>query len=77
MASIQVKLDSIDSVKSFVNIVSQSEYEVDITSGRYTVDAKNIMAIFSLDLSKPLTVDIHADAPDAQALLDELQQFTP
>ena len=62
MKSIKVYLDTIDKVKGFVNVVSVCDGDFDLSSGRYTVDAKSIMGIFSLDLSKPLTLNIHDDA---------------
>ena len=55
----KIRLDSIDAVKNFVNKVNLYSGDVDIVSGRYTIDAKSIMGIFSLDLAKPLTVVIH------------------
>ena len=61
MKSFNIMLDSIDKVKSFVNIVAKCNCDVDLTSGRYVVDAKSIMGIFSLDLSKPIKLDIHCD----------------
>lgn len=73
MKTFNVKLDSINSVKNFVNIVSKYDYEIDLTSGRYVVDAKSIMGIFSLDLSKPIAVDIHS--ADAEDLVSELKEF--
>ena len=73
MATFNVMLSSINDVKNFVNIVSKYDYEIDLSSGRYVVDAKSIMGIFSLDLSKPIKVEIHAD--DCDALIDELKPF--
>ena len=58
-------LKSINDVKDFVNIVNRYDFDVDLTSGRYIVDAKSIMGIFSLDLSKPIKVEAHADGIDA------------
>ena len=55
----KIRLDSIDAVKNFVNKVNHYSGDVDIVSGRYTIDAKSIMGIFSLDLAKPLTVVVH------------------
>lgn len=55
----KIRLDSIDAVKNFVNKVNLYSGDVDIVSGRYTIDAKSIMGIFSLDLAKPLTVVVH------------------
>ena len=61
MNTFQILLSSINDVKNFVNTVSKYDYEIDLTSGRYVVDAKSIMGIFSLDLSKPIKVEIHND----------------
>lgn len=73
MKSITIALNSIIDVKEFVNIVSKETCEIDLVSSRYVVDAKSIMGIFSLDLSKPIRLDIHAD--DCDALLAELDRF--
>ena len=64
MISFKISLNSIDDVKNFVNIVTGCPYDIDLTSGRYVVDAKSIMGIFSLDLSKPIEVNIHNDSAD-------------
>lgn len=55
----QVDLNSINKINDFVNIVSQIEDNIDLVSGRYVVDAKSILGIFSLDLSKPLNVEFN------------------
>lgn len=73
MVTVNVLLSSINDVKNFVNIVSKYDFEIDLASGRYVVDAKSIMGIFSLDLSKPIKVEIHTD--DAEAILAELKPF--
>lgn len=61
MKTIQVSLNSIGKVKSFVNSISQFDFDFDLISGRYVIDAKSIMGIFSLDLSKPIDLAIHTD----------------
>jgi len=61
MKKVTVSLASINDVKSFVNIVSKYDFDVDLISGRYVVDAKSIMGIFSLDLSKPIDVEVMTD----------------
>ena len=61
MKTVQISLDSIDKVKSFVNAITQFEFDFDLVSGRYVIDAKSIMGIFSLDLSKPIELVIHAE----------------
>ena len=61
MKTVQIYLNSIDKVKSFVNAITQFEFDFDLVSGRYVIDAKSIMGIFSLDLSKPIELVIHAE----------------
>ena len=61
MKTLQISLNSIDKVKSFVNTITQFEYDFDLISGRYVIDAKSIMGIFSLDLSKPIDLAIHTE----------------
>ena len=61
MKTVQISLNSIGKVKSFVNTITQFDYEFDLISGRYVIDAKSIMGIFSLDLSKPIDLAIHSD----------------
>lgn len=64
MRKLQIQLKTINDVKDFVNIVGKCSYDVDLSSGRYVVDAKSIMGIFSLDLSKPINVEIFSDNCD-------------
>ena len=61
MKTVQISLNSIDKVKSFVNAITQFEFDFDLISGRYVIDAKSIMGIFSLDLSKSIDLNIHAE----------------
>lgn len=61
MKTVQISLNSIDKVKSFVNDLTRFNTDFDLVSGRYVVDAKSIMGIFSLDLSKPIDLNIQAD----------------
>jgi phosphotransferase system HPr-like phosphotransfer protein len=61
MKTVMISLNSIDKVKSFVNDISRFDYDFDLVSGRYVIDAKSIMGIFSLDLSKPIELNIHAE----------------
>lgn len=61
MTTVQISLNSIDKVKSFVNEIAKFDYDFDLISGRYVIDAKSIMGIFSLDLSKPIDLNIHAE----------------
>ena len=61
MKTVKISLNSVDKVKSFVNEITKFENEFDLVSGRYVIDAKSIMGIFSLDLSKPIDLNIHAE----------------
>ena len=62
MKTVQISLNSIDKVKSFVNEITKFDFDFDLVSGRYVIDAKSIMGIFSLDLSKPIDLNIHAES---------------
>ena len=68
-----VMLNTIDAVKNFVNIVMRYPFDVDLISGRYSVDAKSIMGIFSLDLSKPVQMVVHSG--DCAAFLEEVAPY--
>ena len=61
MKTVSISLNSIDKVKAFVNDISKYDFDFDLVSGRYVIDAKSIMGIFSLDLSKPIDLNIHAE----------------
>ncbi len=74
MTQVEISLNSIDKVKSFVNTVTRYDYDFDLVSGRYVIDAKSIMGIFSLDLSRSITLNIHADE-DIDELMEELAPY--
>ena len=74
MKTVMISLNSIDKVKSFVNNISRFDYDFDLVSGRYVVDAKSIMGIFSLDLSKPIELNIH-DEEGADEVLNTLKPY--
>ena len=61
MKTVRISLNSIDKVKSFVNDLAKFNVDFDLVSGRYVIDAKSIMGIFSLDLSKPIDLNIHSE----------------
>ena len=61
MKTVKISLNSIDKVKAFVNEISKFDCDFDLVSGRYVIDAKSIKGIYSLDLSKPIDLNIHAD----------------
>ena len=70
-----IKLETINDVKRFVNAVSKYDFEVDLVSGRYAVDAKSIMGIFSLDLSKEIEMDIHGEGESVDKYLAEISDY--
>ncbi len=74
MKTVQISLNSIDKVKAFVNAIAQFEYDFDLISGRYVIDAKSIMGIFSLDLSKPIELAIHTEN-DENEILEALKPY--
>ncbi|NLE20610.1 MAG: HPr family phosphocarrier protein [Clostridiales bacterium] len=73
MKSIPIKLSFAEEVKTFVNVANRYDYDMDLRAGRHVVDAKSILGIFSLDLSKPITLEVYSD--DCDDLLNELKAF--
>lgn len=73
MKSLEINLRMAENVKEFVSIVSKYDFDIDLRSGRFIVDAKSILGIFSLDLSKPVIVEIHSNNCDD--LIEELKRF--
>jgi phosphotransferase system HPr-like phosphotransfer protein len=74
MKTIKISLNSIEKVKSFVNEVTKFDAEFDLVSGRYVIDAKSIMGIFSLDLSKTIDLNIHSET-EIDIILEKLEPF--
>ena len=74
MTTVTISLNSIDKVKTFVNTVARYDGDFDLISGRYVIDAKSIMGIFSLDLSKPIDLAIHSDS-EVDAVLEDLKPY--
>lgn len=74
MKTVQISLNSIDKVKAFVNDVTKFNTDFDLVSGRYVIDAKSIMGIFSLDLSKPIDLNIHTE-DGAEEILTALKPY--
>ena len=67
--------EQVDQVKDFVDLLSKYPYEMDLVSGRYTIDAKSLLGIYSLDLSNPLTLVIYSDS--CEELLTQLHALLP
>ena len=75
MKTVKISLNSIDKVKSFVNDITKFDVDFDLVSGRYVIDAKSIMGIFSLDISKPIELNIHADEKDLADILAAIKPY--
>ncbi len=75
MQSVTISLNSIDKVKKFVNEITKFDFDFDLVSGRYVIDAKSIMGIFSLDLSAPINLNIHADGKELKAAMDIIAPY--
>ncbi|MCZ6913420.1 MAG: HPr family phosphocarrier protein [Rickettsia endosymbiont of Ixodes persulcatus] len=74
MKTVKISLNSIDKVKNFVNEINRFDSDFDLVSGRYVIDAKSIMGIFSLDISKPIDLNIHSDK-ELDEILDKLSSY--
>lgn len=75
MREIEISLDSINNVKNFVSITTKFDAEIDLISGRYIIDAKSIMGIFSIDLSKPIRLRIHEGKENVDDIIDALSEY--
>ena len=75
MKTVHISLNSIDKVKAFVNEITKFDNDFDLVSGRYVIDAKSIMGIFSLDISKPIELNIHADDKDLADILAAIKPY--
>ena len=73
MTTANIRLNTLEDVRNFVNIVTKYDIEIDLCSGRYVVDAKSIMGIFSLDLLSPIKLTAHSD--DVAKLFEELKPY--
>ena len=75
MKTVSISLNSIDKVKAFVNDIAKYDFDFDLVSGRYVIDAKSIMGIFSLDLSKPINLNVHAEGNNLDEVLKVLAPY--
>lgn len=73
MKAVNIKLSLAENVKTFVNIANRYPYDIDLRVGRHVVDGKSILGIFSLDLSKPITLEVYAD--NCEDLMEEIKPF--
>ena len=74
MKTVSISLNSIDKVKAFVNEITKFDSDFDLVSGRFVIDAKSIMGIFSLDLAKPIELNIHSET-EVDAILEALKPY--
>ena len=74
MKTVKISLNSIDKVKTFVNLINRFDAEFDLVSGRYVIDAKSIRGIFSLDISKPIDLNIH-NVDNLDEILEQLSPY--
>ena len=75
MKSVTIHLSLAENVKDFVNIVSKYPYDIDLHSGRFVIDAKSLLGIFSLDLSKPINLNIHAEGSTLDSIMAIVQPY--
>ena len=73
MKAVNIKLSLAENVKCFVNIANKYPYDLDLRVGRHVVDGKSILGIFSLDLSRPITLEVYSD--HCEDLMEELKPF--
>ena len=76
MKTVHISLNSIDKVKAFVYDITKFDNDFDMVSGRFVIDAKSIMGIFSLDLSKPIDLNIHADGAALDSVMEIIDKYT-
>ena len=75
MRAVNIKLSLAENVKSFVNIANRHPYDIDLRAGRHVVDGKSILGIFSLDLSKPIELNIHSEDGNIDEIVEKLKPF--
>jgi len=75
MKEFNVLLNSINDVKQFVQLTTMQFVDIDIVSGRYVIDAKSIMGLFSVDLTKPVKVNVQGTEEEAANFYEQVKQF--
>lgn len=75
MKTIQILINSTDRIKEFVSDTSKINADLDLVSDRYVINAKSIMGIFSLDLAKPVRLDIYAEKEELDEIMKRLQKY--
>ena len=75
MKSVKIHLSYINDVRAIVSAASEMPCDIDLVSGRYIIDAKSIMGIFSLDFAKPITVEVHGTDEEADRFFSKIKDF--
>ena len=75
MSSFYVNLPTLEDVKAFSRLANQIECEIDVCTGRYVVNGKSIMGLFSIDLSRPVMVRLAEAGPEAETLKRALAKY--
>lgn len=75
MNEMKIQIETIEKVKKFEAIVVEMGSDVDLVSGRYVIDAKSILGVFSMDLTKPLKLVVHAPEEEVGKILEAFREF--
>ncbi|SFL18954.1 PTS HPr component phosphorylation site [Lachnospiraceae bacterium KH1T2] len=75
MNTVEIILNSVEKVKSFVKVISKFNADFDLTCGRAVIDAKSIVGVMSLDLSKPLDLEINPKKSDVNEIIEALEPY--
>ena len=75
MVKLRIKFATVEEVKEFNSIAEKQNFDIDITCGRQIVDAKSIMGVLSIDLTKDIWVVIHAEEPESRDYLEKISKF--
>ncbi|NMA37433.1 MAG: HPr family phosphocarrier protein [Papillibacter sp.] len=75
MDALKVRLHTIEDVRMFVTAANMQVSDIDVVSGRYTIDAKSLLGIFSLDLTKPVSVVVHGNAADRERFAEQIKSL--
>ena len=75
MCKVRILLNEVDSVKEFCRLASEQSFDIDIVSGRFIIDAKSLLGLFSLDLSKPVECVMHSVDLDVRSFREAIDKF--
>ena len=75
MTTFPIQLTSVSDIKAFVDAASRLDCDVDVICGRYLVDGKSIMGLFSIDLSEPIQVQVQGSQAQADIFMGAIQKF--